>query len=396
MKDKAYMSRTFLQLCKREWKRILLDPRIAALMLVVPFIYVSLFGGEYWAGSVKHVPIAIADQDHSRLSRDITTSLAASESLTVLTTLNSPQDFLPLVRRESAYACVVFPEHFERDVLGGKRARVAVIIDGSNLLIGNVTTRAINAVLTEYRIGMSAEQLAYAGIASSAAKSVAAPIRPVLLAPFNPVFNYSYFILMGLVCVVLQQVTRMGSSISLALDEVDELWRKLPGPAPNVLWIYISKSAATAALVLPVSYVAIALPFVLYGAPFRGSVLFLWVVLSLHMIMQIFIGYGFCLFCRSPVIATQIHLFMSVILFILSGFTWPFYAMPHWIRPLVYCIPLFHMNSILRKVALDGAGPRLVTQHLFPLFVWLIVAIAWGYLAVWKHMARTGRAKARW
>jgi ABC-2 type transport system permease protein len=89
---------------------------------------------------------------------------------------------------------------------------------------------------------------------------------------------------------------------------------------------------------------------------------------------------------------THAHLFMSSIQFILSGFTWPYYAMPPWVRPLVYCFPIFHMNSLLRKVALDGAGPVLVMQHLLPLLVWLPVSMAWGYWGVRKQMVRTGRA----
>ena len=390
------MPRMFVELCKREWKRILFDPRIATLMLIVPFIYAFLFGGEYWAGSVKQIPIVIVDQDHSRLTREITTSLAASESLRIFTVVNSPEDFLPLVRREKAYACVVFPGHFERDVFAGKRAGVGVIVDGSNLLVGNMTSRAINTVLTTYRVGISAEELSYTGIASSAAKTSATPVQSVVRAPFNPAFNYSYFILMGLVCVVIQQVTRMGSSIALSLDDVDDLWMNLPGPAPTVFWVYLSKIVATIALVLPAAFISAALPFVLFGAPFRGSALFLSIVLSLYVVMQISIGYGFCLFCRSSVIAVQLHLFMSVIIFILSGFTWPVYAMPHWIRPIVYCAPLFHMNSLLRKVALNGAGPGVLLQHLLPLLVWLLVAVASGYLAVWKQMDRTERAKFPW
>ncbi len=390
------MPNVFFQLCRREWKRMFFDPRIVTLMFAVPFIYAFLFGGEYWPGAVQHIPIVIADQDHSHLSRDFTNAVSSSEKLKIYAWVNSPQDLLPLVRREKAYACVVIPKNFERDELAGKSVRVGVIIDGSNLLIGNLATRAFNRVIREYRKGISAEEFSYAGIASSAATSAAMPIQPEGHGLFNPTVNYSYFLLMGLVCVVIQQVTRMGSSLLVGLDGIDILWRKLKGPAPSVFCTYLAKITATAALVLPVSYVAISLPFVLYKAPFRGSVCFFLVVFSLYMVMQISIGYGFCVFIRSPVLALQLHMFMSVIIFILSGYTWPIYAMPNWIRPLSYITPLFHMNSILRKVSLIGAGPGLLLQHLLPLLVWFFIALAWGYLAVWKLMVRTKRAKISW
>jgi ABC-2 type transport system permease protein len=379
-------------LCKREWRRILFDPRLSSLILLVPFIYAFLFGGVYGAGSVKHIPIVIVDQDHSRLSREITTALGASESLSIYGTVNAPENFLPLVRQEAAYACVVIPEHFERDVLGGRKAKVAVIQDGSNLLAGNVSSRAINSVLMTYRVGISAEELSYGGMTAKAAASAALPIEPVLRAPFNPAFNFSLFILMGLICIVAQQVIRMGSSISLLLDEVDELWSGLDEPAPSVGTVFIAKVVATAALVLPMACVAIVIPFALFGNPLRGSGALLFTVLTIYMFTQIFIGYGYSSFFRSPVGVTQLHLFMSPILFVLSGFTWPAYAMPHWLRPIAYCTPAFHMNSVLRKVALDGAGPGLLRTHLLALLAYLLISVPWAYYAVWKQLARTERA----
>jgi ABC-2 type transport system permease protein len=375
----------------REWKRILYDSRIASLMLVGPFLYVLLFGAAYWNGSVRHVPIVILDQDHSRLSREITTALGASESLSIYSVINSPQDFLPLVRREKAYACVVFPANLERDVLAGGKAKVEVIEDGSNLVIGNVSSRAIDSVLTTFRVEIGAKDPAFGGVPVHALKSTSMPIQPVLRAPFNPAFNYSFYILMGAICVVVQQVTRMGSSISLLLDDADELWSGLEEPAPSVLSVFLAKVTATAVLVIPGALVAMSLIFVFFRAPLRGSALLLFFIFAAYLFLQISIGYGYGVLFRFPVIVTQFHLFMSVILFVLSGFSWPYYSMPHWLRPIVFCTPAFHMNSILRKIALDGAGPGLLLNHMAALLIMMAIAIPWAYWAVLRQLARTGR-----
>jgi ABC-2 type transport system permease protein len=375
----------------REWKRILFDSRMATMMLVVPFIYALIFGSVYREGIVKHVPIVIVDADHSHLSREITTALAASEKLTIYAQANSPQDFLPMVRQDKAFACVVMPENFERDMLAGRKASVAIIADGSNLLVGNVAAGAIGAVLTTYRVGINAEELSYAGVASTAAMSAAMPIQPSLRLPFNPTSSYRTYILMGLLVIVVQQVLRMGSGISLLLDGVDELWEGLDDPVPSVRTVLLAKLGATMMLAIPTAFLAVGAPFLVYRAPFRGSILILLLVLPIYMIMQICIGYGYSIFFRSPVTSTQFHMFMSANLFMLSGVTWPYYAMPHWLRPIAYCTPAFHMNSIVRKIALDGAGPGLLLNHLIALLIMLAIAVPWAYCAVWRQLKRTGR-----
>jgi len=60
----------------------------------------------------------------------------------------------------------------------------------------------------------------------------------------------------------------------------------------------------------------------------------------------------------------------------LSGFTWPDYAMPPWVRAIAWCTPLFHMNCLVRKLALVGAPWYMLYPHLFALIAFCAAAIA--------------------
>lgn len=380
------MRKLWFQLCLREWKLILRDYRIVSILLGGPFFYVLIFGGVYLQGRAKHVPIVIVDQDHSHLSREITNALNASENLQVAGWINSTDDFIPLVRREDAYACVVFPPRFESDVLAGKKPRVGVVFDASNILVNGSTLIAIRTFVTTYQVGLSRERLEAVGMSPWAARVVATPLESATRQLFNPTSNYSYFILMGLVCTALQSVTRMGCGIAITKDSVVQWSRSFPGRRIDYVEIFVSKVLATALLVLPVAVVALALPFVLFGAPFRGSFLVLLAALPFFLLIQIGFGYGYAALCKSSVISTQLHLFMSVVLFTLSGFTWPYYAMPAWLRVIAWLTPLFHMNCVVRKLAIVGAPWYLLYPHLLAFIALCAIAIVWGFWAVRKLM----------
>lgn len=378
------MVSTLLKLCLRETRRILSDQRIFILLICGPFAYAFIFGGVYWNGRTTSVPIVIVDQDHSRLSRELVTALRASDSLKIVAFANSPGDLLPMVRREEAYACVMFPLNFERDVLAGRSPKLAVLLDASNVLISGVAYRAVYEVAGTYQVGLDRKVLEAAGIPSGTVPTIARPIVLTSRQLFNPTSNYSYFLLIGLVCAASQSVIRMITGMSIGLDNCAALRASVQGEMPSLPWLFATKVAGTCFLALPVVYGAVTSVLAVFGMPHRGSLLLIYATLTAYVLIHVCMGYGYYGVCKSHILSTHLHLFMAVVLFFLSGFTWPYYAMPRPVQLLAHCIPIFHMNCIMRKVNLIGAPAAWVFPHILALAIWLVVACAWGYKAFKK------------
>ncbi len=385
------MIKTLLKLCFREVKRILSDSRMFILLLGGPFAYAFIFGGVYWNGRATNIPIIIVDQDHSRLSRDLLTALRASDSLKIAGYANSPAELLTMARHEGAYACVMFPANFERDMLAGRTPRVAAVLDASNVLVSGVAFRAIREVFGTYQVGVNRTELEAAGIPGG---SVAVAAQPILLATrplFNPTANYSYFLLIGLVCAASQSVIRMVAGISIGLDSYKDLRQSVAANLPSAPWLFATKVAGTCCLALPVVYGAVAGVLTVFGMPHRGSLLLIYFALTIYVVINVCMGYGYYGLCKSHVLSTHLHMFMATALFFLSGFTWPYYAMPRAVQVVAYCIPIFHMNCIMRKVNLIGATAGWVFPHISFLLIWLVIACAWGYV-VFRRWIESQRA----
>ena len=375
------MDKTLLKLCLREVKRIISDPRIVTLLLCGPFAYAFIFGGVYWNGRTTNVPIIIVDQDHSRLSRELTTALRSSDSLSIVGFANSPAELPPMTRREEAYACVMFPLHFERDVLAGRSPRVAIVLDGSNTLIGGTALNAIRTIVGTYQVGVDRRVLEATGFPAGSVPTVARPIIMTGRQLFNPTSNYSYFLLIGLVCAASQSVLRMITGMSIGLDSYKELRDSVKTDMPSIPWLFATKVAGTCCLAIPVVFGAAASVLTLFGMPHRGSLPLIFSALAVYVVIHVCMGYGYYGMCKSYILSTHLHLFMAVVLFFLSGFTWPYYAMPPADQAITPFIPIFHMNCIMRKVNLVGATAGWVLPHLVALAVWLVIAYAWGYKA---------------
>jgi ABC-2 type transport system permease protein len=375
------MVKTLIKLCFRETKRILSDQRIFVLLLGGPFAYAFIFGGVYWNGRTTNVPIVIVDQDHSRLSRELITALRSSDSLSIVGFANSPSELLTMVRREEAYACVMFPANFERDVLAGRSPRVAIMLDGSNTLIGGTALNAVRTIVGTYQVGVDRRVLEATGIPNGNVPTITRPIVMTGRQLFNPTSNYSYFLLIGLVCAASQSVLRMITGMSIGLDSYAALRRSVEADLPSTPWLFATKVAGTCCLAIPVVFGAATAVLTLFGMPHRGSLLLIFSALAVYVVIHVCMGYGYYGMCRSYILSTHLHLFMAVVLFFLSGFTWPYYAMPRAVQALAHFIPIFHMNCIMRKVNLVGATASWVLPHLLALAIWLVAAWAWGYAA---------------
>jgi len=385
------MPRAFLTACLRETKRILSDCRIYPLLIGGPFFYAFVFGGAFWQGRTQYVPVVIVDQDHSAMSRAFVSAMRGSDSIKIAGFANSPSELVTMARRQEAYACVMFPLNFEHDVLAGRSPKVAILVDGSNTLLAGPVMNAVRDIASTFQVGIDQKELEASGVPADGTPSFSANAttgnsaivaRPITFAErplFNPTGSYSYYILIGLVCAAAQGVIRMGVGVSIGVDRYDRLSSDLKSLNLNTPWLFATKVIGAGLIALPAMYGAVACVFWLFGTPHRGSLFLVFVACTIYVLLQICMGYGYFGLCKSPLFALHVHMYMASALFILSGFTWPYYAMPPAVSAIAHYIPIFHMNCMMRKVNMIGATAEWVLPHLLALAIWLVVAYSWGY-----------------
>lgn len=376
------MSSPWCRVFLRELRTIFSDRRVLTLMIGGPFLYALAFGGVYYHGRVRQVPMLVIDQDNSQLSRELVTAALASDSLSLAGYARNADEFMTATRRGTAYLALVIPQHFQRDLQRGHQGQVLVLADASNILICNVAYRSIRVVLSTFRVGARTKRLLAQGIPSGVVLKSAMPIQAQIRPLSNPASNYASFILVGLVCIALQQVTMMGAGICTGLDYEERRRRELLGAGRRPVTVLLGKVAAHAVVMTTLGLVAIYLPFGLFHVSFHGSLPLLLGVTALFIVLQVLAGLGVGAICRSPLFAAHLLLCLSVPFFTVAGVTWPTQAMPHWVQFFSYALPLTHYTQLARKLSLMGALPAYVLPQVLGIIVWLPVATVWAYLGV--------------
>lgn len=351
----------------REWRYIKGDRRLMFIMLAVPLLYTSLFGTLYWRHVVKEIPTVIFDQSNTALSREVVTAFRDAEKFRVVGYAASEAEVRELLDGRRAICALVIPPDFDRRVRRGDEARILVIVNGSNMLHSNAVLTAATEITGTLSAGLSARSLEAQGFLPQAAEKTAVPLGLGLRVWYNPTFNYTNFLVPGLVATVAQQITLLYVAVAVAREKERNTLGDLKRDGVPAAAVILGKMAAY----LPINLLTFTGMLIiltgLFSVPFRGSLPALLLLATVFLLCIHALGIFLSTVCRNELEATQLAMLVAVPSFLFSGYTWPLHAMPLPARAVAHLFPLTYFATDLRDIALMGVGLREVLPDLLVL-----------------------------
>ena len=328
--------RKTLAVGRKEFRQIARDRRSLMVLLFVPAFFLLLYG--YALNfDVQNITLAVQDNDRTSASRELVTAFVNSGYFQLVGQVSSTRDYEELIDRGEARAVLVVPVGLERDLIGGRRVPVQVIINGDN---SNTATTVMGYAL---RI-----------LQTSAARYPLISVEPRVW--YNPELRSALFLIPGLIAYI----GMISAVISTSLSVVREKER---GTMEQVRMAPIGTGAYVLGKTLP--YFAISLcsslfivlaSMVLFDLPMNGSWLLLVVALSLYLVGALGLGLMISTVAESQQVAFQLAVLASFLpTMMLSGFVFPIASMPPVIQAITYVVPARYFIVALRAIVLKGA-----------------------------------------
>jgi ABC-2 type transport system permease protein len=107
----------------------------------------------------------------------------------------------------------------------------------------------------------------------------------------------------------------------------------------------------------------------LFHIPFTGSMGAFLVGVGVFILANLMLGYLISTVARTQMQAMQMTFFVFLPSILLSGFMFPFRAMPGWAQAIGEALPITHFLRIVREVILKGAGFADIVGDLGPLLI---------------------------
>ncbi len=358
--------RRVLAMARKELRQLVRDRLTLAMIVGIPSLQLVLFGYAIDM-DVRQVSTAVLDRSQSPRSRKLLGELEATQTLRIYAHVRSEPELLRMLERSEIGAAVVIPPDLDRHLLRGRGAEISILADASNPTVAAAVTLAGQGLGQDLA---SRVQPFITGQSPGAARITPhdrhqfgpisdlvrqEPVRVAVVPFYNPERRTAVFIVPGLVGVILTMTMMLMTALALVRERERGTFEFLIATPVRRTEVMVGK-------ILPylvVGYLQVtlilALGALLFDVPIHGSLLDLGLGALVFIAAMLAMGLLVSSLAQTQFQSVQMAFFFFLPSLLLSGFMFPFEAMPEPAQWIGEVLPLTHFLRIVRGILLKGA-----------------------------------------
>jgi ABC-2 type transport system permease protein len=313
---------------------------------------------------VRNVPIAVVDLSGSAAARGITEQVRVTQVVDITHYYNTPAEAEAAIVSGKVRAALVFPENLTQRIVSGQPV-AQWIVDGSDTIVGS-------ALLALRAMPLRLE----AGAPPGAYQASDTSFEVALF--FNPERRSQVNVVPGLTAIILTMTMILFTSIALVRERERGNLELLITTPVRSLELMIGKLVPYVFVGLIQVTIILGLGMLVFDVPFNGDLGSLVVITIAFIGASLTLGLLISTFATTQMQAMQMTIFILIPSILLSGFMFPYEAMPRAAQYIAEILPATHFVRLIRGVFLRGANAfQLSTDILWLLgFTVIMLAIA--------------------
>lgn len=327
----------------KEFHHILRDRQTLLILLLLPLAQVLLFGYALRT-EVRDIRLVIVDPVPDAATLALRGRFAASDLFRVVRVLSGMGELPRLFQSRQAAQALVFEPGFASALRHPDGAPLLLITDAADPNTGSTMQAYATAVIASYENEL---------------RSAEATVRivPQVRMRFNPTLESVNLFVPGLIALVLTVIAALMSAISLSREK-ERGTLEILLVSPLRPWQIITGKVLPYMALGMLNVVSVLLAaWLVFGVPFRGSVLLLLAESLLFIVTSLALGVLIAAVTgsqRAAMIGALMGLMLPTML--LSEMIFPIESMPGWLQPITNVVPGRWFILISRGIMLKGLG----------------------------------------
>lgn len=339
--------RRTLAIARKETLVLLRDRMGMSISLGTPMLILAIFGYAL-SGEVKHLPIAIWDQDRTAASRALIDAYQVTGYFDAQYYADSYAEVKRLLDWGQVRGALVIPAGYAVAVERLEPIGVQFLLDGSD----PATSGAIMSYATVIAQQHAASILLTRVPLQSGIPSLDFRAR----AWYNPSMNALDFNVPGLIGVVLQWTSLALTSLSITKEREDGTIEQLIATPLTQMELMVGKLVPYVVVAMVQVTVSLLVGVVWFGTEVAGSLVLFYALAALFLFVTLGMGLLISTISRTQREAQQLTALIMLPTFMLCGFSFPIDPMPAFIQVIANILPLTHFLIIIRGIFLKGVG----------------------------------------
>ena len=350
----------------KEWREVARDKLLLALAFAIPAALMVLIGFGM-VMDVKNIPLGIIDRDGSAMSRDLAYRFISSNYFDFKGYLHDDRAADRLLTAGALRAVMVIPEHFQRDLQAGRPTAVQTLLDGTFPHSATIVKAYVDAITNGAEIDAVASHMsAERGTTYEDALQLLQPFRVEVRYLYNESLKSDWSTPPVMIMFILFMLPAFMTSIRVVREkERGSIYNIYASPVTRGEFL-IGKLTPYVAIFVCNGLILWVLAIMLFGAPFRGSLLLFLIGTTLFVIISSCIGAVVGFFVKTQMAAMVISMFATLIPAAqYSGWTVPVSSMRPDGQVIAHLAGAMHYTRItegtfLKAVGLQVLGPDLL------------------------------------
>jgi len=346
----------------KEARHILRDRQTLTILLLLPLAQVVLFGFAIRT-DVNDIRLAVVDPVPDAQSLALRARFLGNHRFRVVATVPTTDALDPVFRRGEADVALVIAPGLADAIAGGEPARIQLITDASSPNTGTTMQTYAGLIIQSWQSGLVG---ARGGVR----------IEPAVRMRFNPTLESVNLFVPGLIALVLTLVSALMTAISLSREKERGTLEVLLVSPLRPWQIIVGKVAPYLLLAFANVATALLAAKLVFGVPFKGSLVLLLAASTLYALVGLAIGTLVAAITSSQRTAMMGALLSTMLpSTLLSGMIFPVASMPLPLRIISNVVPARWFIVVVRGIMLKGAGVAHLWQELAILCVMLFVLL---------------------
>lgn len=365
----------FFDVLRRETTRIYMDKVTLFISFVAPVIGIFMLWWIFSAGVIRDLPIAYVNQDQSQTSLKLGRMLDASPAIKITHYLSDLHNAQQLMLEGKINAIVLVSDNFEKKLYKSQSPIISVYTNQINVVCGGVLKSNIQTTLSTFNTGVKMQVQMKKGFTQQQALERVMPIRFDTHVLFNPYINYSYFLTLGLIPLMVVIVCFLGTLYAFGSELKEHTAGTLMDVAHQNIFIAISGKMLPHTFIYLLNMQAATLLMIFkIGIPLHGNI---WIIMGSELALILAyqsLALVFLTLTSNLRLSLSLGSAYTMMALTFAGLTFPTFAMPKIAEWFSYAFPYSYWLKIFMNETLRSTPNVNLLQHFTGLIIFILLA----------------------
>jgi len=370
--------RTLKFILRKEFRQIFRDPGILRIILIMPVIQLLILP---WAADyeIKNIKLAVVDHDHSEYSRQLINKISSSGYFILTDYSSSYEHSLEQIENDKADLVLQIPDHFEKDLVKEDEAKLFMAINAINGTKANLGGSYLRSIVQDYNKQVRTEWIQFPRFSTETQIEVTSSNW------FNPLMNYKYFMVPGILVILLTMVGTNLAAINIVKEKEIGTIEQINVTPIKKFHFVLGKLIPFWILGLVVLTIGLVIARLAYGIMPAGSFLTIYVFAAVYLLAVLGLGLLISTYSVNQQQSMLLSFFVMMIFILLGGLYTSIDSMPDWAKWITRFNPVSYFIEVMRMVVLKGSTLADIKSHLMIMGVFALVFNGWAVISYRKR-----------